>query len=493
MSDANHRVVFNKILRRIRPRLQQAAVGLLVLVSATAAADAPPLSRQQVKALLEKIEVLRQEENIPAVGFTLVWGDQTLHAGALGIADVASGRKVNRKTRFRIGSITKAFTALAVLIAAQDELLTLDDRMIDVILDPPFDNPWRAQHPVTIAQLLEHTAGFQDMTWDEFRYSDPRGLPLNEALALFRDGRSVMWRPGKHSSYSNLGAGLTGLILERVSGDTFENYVTRQVLEPLGMSSASWFLDRDTQRHLATGYQADGETVIPYWHMVFRPFGALNLNPRDMAPFLTLLLQRGQLGNQTLLDPRAISRMEIPATTLAAGSGLSYGYGLGNYQWQRDGHVFHGHGGDGDGYLAHFGYNRASGLGYFVVITVFSHPPLRRLRRIIEETIAATVPVPEAPAVASGDYAHLLGRYVEVTSRFPRRGDRPDAILELFQRDGRMLTRIGDGPERVLVPVSALHFRRPDQTIATIAAVKDGEGNIILQGDLGNYRRLNSH
>jgi hypothetical protein len=187
-----------------------------------------------------------------------------------------------------------------------------------------------------------------------------------------------------------------------------------------------------------------------------------------------------------------ISRMEAPATTLAARSGLSYGYGLGNYPWHREGHVFHGHGGDGDGYLAHFGYSPAAGLGYFVVITAFSHTHLRRLRILIEQAIAATLPTPQPPAVASGDFSHLTGRYIEATQRFPRPADRPAAILELFRRDGRLFTQIGKGPERELVPVTPRHFRRPDETVATIAAVDDGRGNIILQGDLGNYRRVKS-
>ena len=81
---------------------------------------------------------------------------------------------------------------------------------------------------------------------------------------------------------------------------------------------------------------------------------------------------------------------------------------------------------------------------------------------------------------------------MEVTQRFPRPADRPAAILELFHRDGKLFTRIEAGPERELVPVSAHHFRRPEQTVATMAITTNEAGDVILQGDLGNYRRLSS-
>ena len=243
---------------------------------------------------------------------------------------------------------------------------------------------------------------------------------------------------------------------------------------------------------LATGYDTDARTVIPYWHMILRPFGGINARPRDMVPFLQLLINKGRYRGRSLLKESSIERMEIPKTTLAAKSGLSYGYGLGNYQFLRDGILFHGHGGDGDGYLAHYAYNRDTGRGYFVVINAFKHDALRAIRAPIEKYIIQKLERPKSPRVTLSEQSlrRYTGTYREVTWRFPWH-DKKDVIHILFEQDSLYL-RFQSGKRRVLIPVNEHHFRFQDETLATMAFVEGDAGELYLQGDVGNFVRVSA-
>lgn len=478
-------------LQKLAPAFRLATSAWLLLSPTWALAG----SNDRLDRLLADLDALRVKHDVPAFGLTLVDREEVIWSGARGIADRTSGRKANGATVFRIGSITKTFTSLACLIAEQDGLLSLDDPVHDYVAKTPFINPWASTHPVRLAHLLEHTAGLADLSWEEMNHSDPAPISLEDALSFRPENRVVLWRPGVHSSYSNAGAGIAAYVLEQRIDESFEDFVDARIFEPLGMSSATFFLDPETKAALATGYDSDGHSVIPYWHMLFRPFGAINVRPADMAPFLQLLINRGSYRGERLLPEASVSRLETPKTTLAARSGLRYGYGLGNYTWYSNGLLFHGHGGDGDGYLAHYGYNRDTGMGYFIVINRFSHRPLRAMRSRIEAYIA------DGRRPAKGARVRLLpeamralaGTYEPITVRFPERpgseAPKPHPLRIIIQ-DGRLYTVTAAGSQRELVPVSDKHFRRAHEPEATIAMIEDEEGTLILQGDIGNYRKV---
>ncbi|MEM7281133.1 MAG: serine hydrolase domain-containing protein, partial [Pseudomonadota bacterium] len=376
-------------------------------------------------ALEVQIESSRSEHKVPAVGVLLVDKHGMLFSKVWGTADVTSKRPANKQTIFRIGSVTKAFTGLTFLALNQKNLLPLDHVLSNGDRPLPFQNPWQKTQPITVEMLLEHTAGLADMTSPEWDHADQKPLTLQEAFAIDPKSRRMRWQPGKHSSYTNTGAGLAAWAAEQQLQKPFEELMQEFVFSPLGMKSATLFLTKDVEQHLATGYQADGKTVIPYWNMIYRPFGAMNIRLDDMEPFLRLLLNRGEHNGNSLLSKQSVERMEVPHTTLAARSGLEYGYGFGNYQWYRNGLLFHGHGGDGDGYLAHYGYNLDTNLGYFVVINAFNHRPLREMRDTLERFIVGgkKTPIPvEAFELKRDRRESLLGDYTQVTQRFVGRG-----------------------------------------------------------------------
>lgn len=456
----------------------------------------PALHAAGLEDLLAALEARRLEHDIPGLGFTLVTRTHVLWTGGLGFADRRSRQPVTADTVFRIGSITKSFTALGLLMLEESGGLRLDDRVARHLPDLPFSNPWEDSHPVTIAQLLEHTAGFQDLAREEFDHSDPAPLTLDQAFAVCPACRSVRWQPGMHSVYSNTGYGIAGRVLEAASGERYETFIGRRLFDPLGMASSGLLLDAPTLARLATGYDTDARTPIRYWHMLYRPFGGINATPRDMGAFVQLLLNEGVHGSQRLLSAALIRRMETPRTSLAARNGLSFGYGLGIYQIYRDGVLFHTHGGDGDGYLSRFAYNREAGLGYFVTINAFRARALRAMQAEIERYIvrqAQPQPVPHEPRLDADVLRGYAGRYRLAAWRFPETSasDIASQSMTVTIAAGRLHTQIADGRPTPLIAVSPGLFRRPDEPGATCAFARGEDGQLYFQED-ENYVRADA-
>jgi CubicO group peptidase (beta-lactamase class C family) len=441
--------------------------------------------------LIADLESLRAKHEVAGFAVTVVSGRQGLQTGTGGVADRDSGKPVTADTLFRIGSITKTFNALAVMLLAEDGRLDPQTPVRKIITDAPLDNPWAETHPVQVAHLLEHSSGLLDITREEFDHNMPFPT-LETAFAWRPQARAVQWPPGLHHVYSNANAGLAGLVIERVSGQDYACFITERLLRPMAMHNASLVDDKATRERLATGYDSDGKTPIPYWHMIFPPLGAINATPREMGALLELFLRRGRVSNERLLNAASIARMERPATTLGSRNGLTYGYGPGLDQSVHKGFIWYGHGGDGDGYLSRFGYNRAADAGYFLTINAFKHDALHEMRERVQDHLTRNLTAlqPTPASIDSDSLRALTGTYVAVTRRFQWQApaqlseDRIQVVLE----QGTLYTQTRNGRRR-LIPVDPGRFRREGQPLATIAIVSH-DGDLYLQADFGNYKRL---
>ena len=182
--------------------------------------------------------------------------------------------------------------------------------------------------------------------------------------------------------------------------------------------------------------------------------------------------------------------MQRPATSLAAKSGLPYGYGLGIYQHQRNSVSFYGHGGDADGYLSFFAYSPRHKLGYFVVINAFKKSALVEMKAVLENEIVNSGAKPSFPKDLELSSLHielLAGTYREVTRRFRRNTE--TRKLSVSADGERYFSSIGARKRRKLIAVTPRHFRRTYQSVATIAFIPCRD-RIYLQGDFGNFEKL---
>ncbi|MFT4561096.1 MAG: CubicO group peptidase (beta-lactamase class C family) [Gammaproteobacteria bacterium] len=436
--------------------------------------------------LKETIDAIRRKHDIAAVGYAVVTSASVEAMVTLGLKDRHTQEAFGPDHLIRIGSITKTFTALAIGILAEQRKLRLEQKVAEFLPHPPFDNPWASTNPVTIEQLLEHTAGLHDLSKKEFAFNTP--VTLATAFTIDPGSRRIAWPPGLHSSYSNSGAGITSAVIEAITGEHFADYVGDAIFEPLNMTSATFEIHEDDRVLLTAGYDSDGRTAIPYWHTLYPAFGGINVSIRDMIPFVQLFLNRGTQNGQVLLTRDGVTRMEQPMTSLAARAGLAYGYGLGLYQFQHRGVSFYGHGGDADGYLSFFAYSPELQRGYFVVINAYVNGALSEMRSAIEDALVALEPREKrtGAALSSTRLALLSGEYLAVTKRFPG-GSRRDR-LTVVADGGTLYTLAPRGRRRELIAQGLWIFRRTDETVATTAFIPCGD-RIYLQGAVGNFEK----
>jgi CubicO group peptidase (beta-lactamase class C family) len=334
--------------------------GVLAIVSSSvAAADLPPRDLDELRAEVAAILV---REQVPGAGIALVDGGRIVWAGGVGVADRATRRPVTADTLFRIGSITKSFVALAAVKLAERGGLDLRARVSDLAPELAIGNRWAAEQPITVAHLLEHTAGFDDMRPNEtFGPVAVEAMPLGQVLARNPASRVARWRPGSRFSYANPGYTVAAYVLEKVTGRSYEAVLEREILGPLGMTGAALRWTPEVDARLARGYD-DGAAPLPYRAIYHRPAGNLMASPRELAALVQLALARGRVGGVALISPAGMARIERSETAQVAAGDASYG--LGNYGEVSERVVIRGHNGGLPGFLSSYGYVPGRGVGY---------------------------------------------------------------------------------------------------------------------------------
>ena len=354
---------------------------------------------KSVSELKQRITKILEEHNVPAAGLAIVYADGVVWADGIGKADVETGREVTSDTLFRIGSISKTFAALAALKLVEEGRLRLETPVRDLVPEVQFFNPWESNNPIRVVHLLEHTTGWGDWHMKEYANSDPKPLTLAEGLAVCPESRTSRWPPGTRMSYCNSGPAVVAAIVEKITGQRFEDYVTTNFFRPIGMPTADYLLSLQAAASLARQYHDDGRTPYPYWHIVMRPAGSVNAGAREMGQYLKFFIRRGQGLKGRILSERSLVRMETPASYWGAQGGLRTGYGLCNYTILDDlGFVWHGHNGGVDGGLSEMAYLTESRTGYFYSINSGDGEAAAQIGSELKAFVTRDMPKPTLPA-----------------------------------------------------------------------------------------------
>jgi CubicO group peptidase (beta-lactamase class C family) len=444
----------------------------------------------ELTRIAAKIDAIREKHGMASAYLVLVDRDETLLSKGMGIRTWEDTRAVDDESYYRLGSITKAFTGLAMLKAEEQGCLLLTDPVAPIAAPYIYKNNWEDTHPLTAAMFMEHTAGIHEMSREEFDFNDV--VSLEDALHVKPESRTTAWQPGTHSEYSNSGPGVAGWLLQQGCNKDFDRFIEENVFRALDMPSATLNRTDEVAETLVGGYNTDPKEPIEYWNFIFRPAGAANVKPVEMGNFVRMLLNRGVHDGKAIFTPQQIDRMETPTTTIAANAGLDYGYGLGIYAENKRGHVFFGHGGDADGYLSRFSYSKESGKGFFVVITMFDFKPMREMRDVLEAWMLQDLPahtLPEGHELSEERIASIIGTYNRATVRFPREDWQRETLI-VSRRGQRIGYECKNYDWCELVPVTDELFRGLKEPVATKAIVAT-DGQMILQGAMGNWSKQN--
>lgn len=459
----------------------------LCLALQAAGTEKPLIPAKDMAELRTRIQTILKDQRVPGISMTILERDGSLRAEGLGMADRATNKVATPETLFRIGSISKLFAALAALQLVEEGRLDLNTPVHQLVPDVTFTNPWEATDPVRVVHLLEHTTGWEDIHFKELAHNDPTPITLQAALTLGPEARTSRWRPGTRFAYCNSGPAVFAAIVERLTGQAFEQYIQTRFFQPIGMTTATYF-QPSKDMPLATLYHGDGATPFPYWHISLRPAGSINASARDMGAFLRFFLSRGRVGESPLLTEASILRMERPVSSWGAQAGLKTGYGLCNYTSQDDrGFLWHGHTGGLEGGLASLSYLPENGVGCFFAINVSNGVAFEKIDRELRAYAARDLSAPTLPPshhISSSIESVEEGWYSPISPRNQALAFTDPLGMVHFQFDpiGVVLKPLL-GAAVPLVAVDDTHFRRAKESVASIVFTPTPEGRmIILEG-----------
>lgn len=287
-----------------------------------------------------------EELHIPAAVVAVVKDGRVLYTQGYGNADIAKGTPVVPATSlFRIGSVSKLFTWTALMQLVEQGKVDLDADVNKYIKGFQIESAFGK--PVTVRHLFTHSAGWEDGGLGYLITNDStQTVSIQEMLTKHQPKR--VRPPGELSSYSNYGAALAGLIVEQVSGVPFNEYVQRNVFEPLDMRYSTFQepLPAGLRPHVVTGYaRKNGDFVAKPFEMVggFRPAGSVSASALDMTHFMIANLQDGQYGSARILKAETAKLMH---TASFANDARLPAMALGFYEQRLNDQRVIGHAGD---------------------------------------------------------------------------------------------------------------------------------------------------
>lgn len=378
---------------------------------------APELTAGSVEDFFDAaFHLQRQERALVGATVSVVYRGEVLFKKGYGFADLERRAPVDAdETLFRIGSISKPFVWTALMQLEERGLVDLEspvERYIDFTIPQTYEAPIRLRH------LMSHTPGFEEGVAGFIARDAESVLPLGEALAATVPGR--VSPPGEYASYSNYGSALAGYVLERVAGESWDDFVQDRILDPLGMSNTNvrTRLSEQHRSNHARGYAVLGGALVatPWAYMHLEPAGAISSTASDMARFMLMHLNEGELDGVRLLQSETALRMRDP---LFAPHDELPPILHGFYRSDRNGQLIFGHGGNVNQFHSNMALLPESELGIFVSYN--SDPGAVTRGSVVNGFLDHFFPtdyLPAAPPPVDVDLEEYQGEYVPLRSNF---------------------------------------------------------------------------
>jgi D-alanyl-D-alanine carboxypeptidase len=363
---------------------------LLVTLACTLTVEHEPASRDARRDLADQVDELARAfidaGRTAGISVAVARDGRRTIAKGYGLADLENDVETTAATVYRIGSITKQFTAAGIMRLIEQDKLALDTDLATLLPDFPTEG-----HTVTVEQLLNHTSGIPSYTGlDEFWEVARLDLGHDELLALVNEPE-FDFAPGAEFRYNNTGYYLLGMIIERIEGRDYATWVREELFEPLGLEATFYCGEREIIPHRAEGYErVDGELVNDEMLSMRLPYaaGALCSTVGDLIAW-----QRALAGGE-VVSPASYEAMTTPRA-LADGSTLDYGFGLAVRELE--GHRVIAHGGGINGFVSMLARYPDDGLDV-VVLTNTGGPVAAELaEQVARAALGLEIPPTDGP------------------------------------------------------------------------------------------------
>ncbi len=351
---------------------EQRRVCACILLVVTAAGAAPfPQSKdaKPYQAAIAALETFIKREieskNLPAVSIALVDDQNIIWSRGIGFADPKSKTAASADTVYRVGSVSKLFTDVAVMQLVEAGKLDLDAPVTQYL--PTFKPKSTFDKPITLRQLMSHRAGLVREP-PVGHYFDASAPPLARTVESLNQ-TSLVIEPEKRIKYSNAGIAVVGHVLEHTQKVGFSKYLKAQVLDPLGMSKSSFEPSAEIGRDLASAIMwtySGREFPAPTFELGMAPAGCMYSTVTDLARFLKMLFANGNGPNGPLVQSKSLDQMLTPQF---AKPGTKTGFGIGFMLSELDGARRIGHGGAIYGFATELAALPDEKLGVVVAIS----------------------------------------------------------------------------------------------------------------------------
>lgn len=344
---------------------------VLLLPSSVIAAAEPQQNPSSIK--LEKSDVtafandfFRQREikdQLAGAILVIVKDGEILLNKGYGYADIADKKPVDPEhTLFRIASVSKLFTAVGIMQLKEAGKVDLDKDIQAYLPDLPIPN--QTGSPLTIKHLMTHTSGF-DLTDNTIN----PGTSYSLERFVKDTVPTVVQKPGKVFRYDNYAFSLQGYIIQEISGQPFQDYMSRNVFEPLAMNSSTFMYGEKVKLALATSYDNTFGEIEPYGNVPdSAPEGGMFTTGADMARFLLAMTSGGKWGNARILNESSIQEMENKSVAIHPDMpGVGYAFEF-NYPQFYNGHTVVEKGGDLAGFHSNLSLLPDQNTGIFLAL-----------------------------------------------------------------------------------------------------------------------------
>lgn len=362
-----------------------------------------------------------KEKDLPAISIALVDDQTIVWSKGFGFADPEAKIPASADTVYRVGSISKLFTDIAIMQLAEKGEIDIDAPVTKYL--PDFRPKNSFGKAITLRQLMSHRSGLVRET-PIGNYFDPNEPTLAETIASLNK-TSLIYAPETRTKYSNAGIAAVGYTLEKTQKEAFADYVKRSVLEPLGMEHSSFEPTPEINESLAKAYMwtTDGRVFpAPTFQLGISPAGSMYTTVGDLGRFMSAVFAGGRGTNGQMLSPESLEKMWTPQY---ARPGQKTGFGIGFGISEMDGRRKIGHGGAIYGFASQLSMLPDDKLGVIVVTTKdAANAVTSRIADVALEAMLAArdgrdVVMPEAThEIDLADAQKIAGHYVSSDGSF---------------------------------------------------------------------------
>ncbi|MBI1832493.1 MAG: beta-lactamase family protein, partial [Planctomycetes bacterium] len=413
---------------------------LLALALFPVPAEGQPKADELRDALMPWIEREAKAKNIPSISIALVDDQRIVLSASVGYADLDAKLKATPQTPYRVGSVSKPFTALLLMIFVEMGLIDLDTPVQYYL--PDFQPTNKTGKKITLRQMLSHRSGLvrEGPVGNYFDDSQPSIADTVKSL----NKTELVYEPGKTTSYSNMAFATIGRLLEVTQKEDFVKLMQRKLLDPIGMKDSSFLLNDDLRKRLpkAPMWTYTGrEFPAPVFEFGMLPAGNLYSSVEDQAKFLKFLFAAGKGEQGPILKKQTLESMykiQFPE------KGKKAGFGLGFFVAEVDGKRVIRHGGAVYGFSTEFAALPDEKLGVIVCASkddanaVTTRIANTALLMMLAQRAGKPLPKVENSRPLDAEVARALaGRYRAYAIDPADKGRWLEKVIEIHERDGK--------------------------------------------------------